>query len=324
MDKFVSNTSQPRPSSVYFVLIDEGSEGQRIDNFLFRTLKSVPKSRIYKALRKGEVRVNKKRVKPEFKLSLDDNVRIPPLKVSDKAPQEVPGDWLRASLESRIIFEDEALLVINKPSGVAVHGGSGISLGVIESLRAMRPESRFLELVHRLDRDTSGCLMIAKKRAMLLALQQQLKEKKMQKYYTALLAGKWSGREHLIDAPLKKNVENTVERQVRVMVDGKPSQTLFHVERRFANATLVDVKPVTGRTHQIRVHAQFAGHPILGDNRYGDAEENRNMKKLGLKRLFLHARSLEFCLPGTESVFRVDAPLDDDLQRTLERLAKQR
>ena len=192
MDKLVSNTSQLRPSPVYFISIDEGSDGQRIDNFLFRTLKSVPKSRIYKALRKGEVRVNKKRVKPEFKLSLEDSVRIPPLKVSDKAPQEEPGDWLRSSLESRVVFEDDKLLVINKPSGIAVHGGSGISLGVIESLRAMRPESRFLELVHRLDRDTSGCLMIAKKRSMLLALQKQLKEKKMQKSYTALLAGRWS------------------------------------------------------------------------------------------------------------------------------------
>ena len=307
---------------VSFKVIDENSLGQRIDNYLQRVMKGVPKPRIYRALRKGEVRVNKKRVKPEFKLSIGDSVRIPPIGVKDDSVPATPGSRFVELLESRILFEDSELMVVNKPSGIAVHGGSGVQLGLIEALRSMRPGNSFLELVHRIDKETSGCLMVAKKRATLLALHQQLREGGMQKQYTALLDGRWSGREHLIDAPLKKNVAASGERFVRVAVDGKASKTLFHVENRFENATLVSAKPITGRTHQIRVHAQFAGHPILGDQRYGETERNKQAKKAGLKRLFLHAHSLAFTLPGSERIFRVEAPLDAELQKVIDALEK--
>lgn len=313
------NEAGPR---VAFRVVDENALGQRVDNFLLREMKGVPKPRIYRALRKGEVRVNKKRVKPEFKLSLGDSVRIPPIGVKEGSTPSAPGSQFVELLESRILYEDAQLLVVNKPSGVAVHGGSGVQLGLIEALRSMRPHSGFLELVHRLDKETSGCLMIAKKRAALLALHQQLREGGMQKRYTALLDGRWGGREHLIDAPLKKNVAASGERFVRVAVDGKASKTLFHVENRYKDATLVSAKPETGRTHQIRVHAQFAGHPILGDQRYGQVERNKQAKQIGVKRLFLHASSLAFCLPGSEGIFRVEAPLDDDLQKALDLLER--
>ncbi|MBL4607397.1 MAG: 23S rRNA pseudouridine(955/2504/2580) synthase RluC [Pseudomonadales bacterium] len=314
-----SPSSAPRVS---FNSIDENSQGQRIDNYLLRTMKGVPKSRIYRALRKGEVRVNKKRIKPEFKLSIGDSVRIPPIMFEESAVPSLPGRKFVALLESRILYEDDLLLAVNKPTGVAVHGGSGIQLGLIEALRSMRSQCGFLELVHRIDKDTSGCLLIAKKRGVLLDLHRQLREGGMHKQYTALLDGRWSGREHLIDAPLKKNVLASGERHVRVAVDGKASKTLFHVEKRYQDATLVVAKPITGRTHQIRVHAQFVGHAILGDQRYALAESNQRMKKLGLKRLFLHAHSLAFTLPGPEDIFRVEAPLDADLQKVLDVLEK--
>jgi 23S rRNA pseudouridine955/2504/2580 synthase len=307
---------------VSFNTIDENALGQRIDNYLQRVMRGVPKSRIYRALRKGEVRVNKKRVKPEFKLSIGDSVRIPPLHLDENSAPTAPGNKFVELLESRILYEDDLLLIVNKPSGVAVHGGSGIQLGLIEALRSMRPQCGFLELVHRIDKETSGCLMIAKKRAVLLDLHRQLRGGGVQKHYTALLDGRWSGREHLIEAPLKKNVLASGERHVRVSADGKASKTLFHVERRYKDSTLVSAKPVTGRTHQIRVHAQFVGHAILGDQRYGLTESNQRVKEVGLKRLFLHAHSLAFTLPDSEDVFRVEAPLDVDLQQVLLSLEK--
>jgi 23S rRNA pseudouridine955/2504/2580 synthase len=314
-----SKFAQENPQ-VSWLTVDERSEGQRIDNFLLRTMKGVPKSRIYRALRSGEVRVNKKRVKPEYKVLLGDYVRVPPLSVEARAPLEEPSHHFASLLESRILFEDSQLLILNKPSGIAVHGGSGINLGLIESLRFLRPRCPLLELVHRIDKETSGCLLVAKKRAVLLDLHEQLRNGRMNKQYLALLDGCWSGREHLIEAPLRKNVLSSGERHVRVSVDGKASKTLFLVKERFKNATLVQAKPVTGRTHQIRVHAQFVGHPILGDDRYGVAEANQEIKKSGLKRLFLHAQSLSFILPGTDKVFRIEAPLDADLQLTLDNL----
>lgn len=317
-DRFAPKAA-PRVS---FNIIDENALGQRVDNYLQRVMKGVPKSRIYRALRKGEVRVNKKRVKPEFKLSVGDSVRIPPIQFEESSAPSVPGRKFIELLESRILYEDDLLLIVNKPTGVAVHGGSGVQLGLIEALRSMRPQCRFLELVHRIDKDTSGCLMVAKKRAVLLDLHRQLREGGMQKRYTALLDGRWSGREHLIEAPLKKNVLASGERHVRVAVDGKASKTLFHVEKRYKDATLVSAKPVTGRTHQIRVHAQFVGHAILGDQRYGLTESNQRVKKAGLKRLFLHAHSLAFTLPDSENIFRIEAPLDADLQQVLLNLEK--
>jgi 23S rRNA pseudouridine955/2504/2580 synthase len=311
--------SQNPASGVQTVTVGEESSGQRIDNFLLKHLKGVPKSRIYRILRKGEVRVNKGRIKPEYRLKSGDLVRIPPIRVSDKPAPAKPGAGLQQVLEQSILYEDKALLVLNKPSGLAVHGGSGVSLGVIEALRAMRPEARFLELGHRLDRDTSGCLVIAKKRSALRAFQQLLREDGMEKVYLALVMGRWQGGKRGIDAPLRKNTLQSGERIVRVSPDGKPSLSIFTPETIYKDCSLMRVKLVTGRTHQVRVHARHSGHPIAGDDKYGDEGFNRQMAALGLKRLFLHARELRFTLPEHATI-HVQAPLDDNLQQTLNKL----
>lgn len=308
---------------VEFVTISEDYQGQRIDNFLRTKLKGVPKSMIYRILRKGEVRVNKKRIKPEYKLQADDLVRIPPVRVSEKeaiAPS-ANLDSVKA-LESQILYEDKYLMVINKPSGMAVHGGSGLSFGLIEGLRAIRPESRFLELVHRLDRDTSGCLLVAKKRSTLKALHEQLREKTMQKDYQALVSGAWPRASKVVNAPLLKNTLSSGERIVRVDDAGKPSQTRFKIIQRYEHATLIQASPVTGRTHQIRVHTLHAGHPIACDDKYGNKEFTQFMNGLGLKRLFLHAVRLKFYNPGTETTMEVEAPLDSALTNSLTKLKK--
>lgn len=297
---------------------EEGS-GQRIDNFLLKHLKGVPKSRIYRILRKGEVRVNKGRIKPEYRLKSGDIVRIPPIRVSHKPAPAAPGKRVQTLLEQNILYEDKALLVLNKPSGMAVHGGSGISLGVIEALRAIRPEARFLELAHRLDRDTSGCLVIAKKRSALRAFQQLLREDGMEKVYLALVKGRWKGGERRIDAPLRKNTLRSGERLVKVSEDGKASLSIFTPETIYKDCSLMRVKLVTGRTHQVRVHAQFSGHPIAGDDKYGDVDFNRKMAQSGLRRLFLHARELRFTLPESTTI-HVQAPLDEGLQQLLNKL----
>jgi 23S rRNA pseudouridine955/2504/2580 synthase len=309
------------PVSVQFVEVTEDQDGQRIDNFLRTALKGVPKSMIYRIVRKGELRVNKKRVKPDYRVKPGDLVRIPPIRVS--APREdVPvKQGLADVLEAAVLYEDKDLIIINKPSGLAVHGGSGVSLGLIEALRQIRPEQRFLELVHRLDRDTSGCIMVAKKRSMLKFLHEGLRQKgRITKIYQTLVVGRWSTRTHQVDAPLNKNELKSGERIVRVQPEGKPSITLFRVLRRFGmTATLVEAQPVTGRTHQIRVHAQFAGHPIIGDDKYGVDELNREMKTLGIRRLFLHAAQLRLTLPNGERL-RVEAPLEPQLLEGLARL----
>jgi 23S rRNA pseudouridine955/2504/2580 synthase len=256
---------------VQFITIDPELEGQRIDNFLRTFLKGVPKSLIYRILRKGEIRVNKKRVKPEYKLQGNDELRIPPIRVSE--PSEVPSTKLDkvASLENHILFEDDWLIVLNKPAGTAVHGGSGLSFGVIEALRALRPEQKFLELVHRLDRDTSGCLLIAKKRSALKSLHEQLRDKQVDKRYQALVHGVWPENRFKVKAPLVKNVLKSGERMVSVNeVEGKPSETRFRILESFDDATLVEASPITGRTHQIRVHCLHAGHPIACDDKYGN------------------------------------------------------
>ncbi|MDN6114749.1 MAG: 23S rRNA pseudouridine(955/2504/2580) synthase RluC, partial [Enterobacterales bacterium] len=277
-------------TSVKLVTIAADEAGQRIDNFLRNQLKGVPKSMIYRIVRKGEVRVNKKRIKPEYKLQPGDEVRIPPVRIAerDEAPVSAKLDKV-AALNDCIIFEDDHLLVLNKPSGTAVHGGSGLSFGVIEGLRALRPEARFLELVHRLDRETSGVLLVAKKRSALRALHEQLRMKGMQKDYLALVRGQWQSHCKVVQAPLLKNILQSGERIVRVNAEGKPSETRFKVEERFEHATLVKASPVTGRTHQIRVHALHAGHPIAFDDRYGDRDFDAELKGTGLDRLFLHA-----------------------------------
>jgi 23S rRNA pseudouridine955/2504/2580 synthase len=309
--------------TVQIVAISADQAGQRIDNFLRTQLKGVPKSMIYRIVRKGEVRVNKKRIKPEYKLEEGDQVRIPPVRVAEREDNAVSAKLDKvAALETCILYEDDYLLILNKPSGTAVHGGSGLSFGVIEGLRALRPDARFLELVHRLDRDTSGVLLVAKKRSALRSLHEQLRLKGMQKDYLALVRGQWQSHCKVVQAPLLKNILQSGERIVRVNSEGKPSETRFKVEERFEHATLVKASPVTGRTHQIRVHAQHAGHPIAFDDRYGDREFDQQLRGTGLKRLFLHAAALRFEHPNTGETVRIEAPLDTQLRYCLQMLRK--
>ena len=312
-----SNDKRP---SVAMVTVTEDQFGQRLDNFLMTRLKGVPKSAIYRMIRKGEVRVNKGRTKPDYKLQQGDLVRVPPARTKEvSASTPFVGDSLKSQLESAILYEDDGLIVLNKPSGLAVHGGSGVSLGVIEALRQIRPGQRFLELVHRLDRDTSGCLMVAKKRSVLKKLHEDLRLGAMQKTYLALLWGRWNGLEHRIEAPLRKFHLASGERVVRVSADGKPSLTLFRQLELYEQATLVEARPITGRTHQIRVHAQHAGHPIAGDDKYLHREQAVYFEERGLKRLFLHAASLELQdLDGNSRL--LEAPLPPELSTFLSRL----
>lgn len=310
-------------TGVYMIAIDEQHAGQRIDNFLITALKGVPKSRIYRLLRKGEVRVNKGRIKPEYRLQMGDQVRIPPVRVAEKAEQETPHAYQIERIEQSILHEDKNILVLNKPSGIAVHGGSGVSLGVIEILRVLRPNAPFLELVHRLDRETSGCLMIAKKRSSLRQLHDMLRENDVKKTYLALLMGCWKGGKRTINASLQKNQLRSGERMVTVSDEGKASVSHFNPLKAFQDCTLVDVNLETGRTHQIRVHAAHVGHPIAGDEKYGDEAFNSVMKRRGLKRLFLHAAELRFTWPESGEVMHFKAPLDPELQHVLDLLAKE-
>jgi len=306
------------------VEIDSGHDGQRLDNFLMTALKGVPKTHIYRIVRKGEVRINKGRVKPDYRLKSGDVVRIPPLRTARAevharlmTPQAAAGfEWLNDC----ILYEDEALIALDKPSGLAVHGGSGVSLGLIETLRALRPQARFLELVHRLDRDTSGCLLVAKKRAALVGLHAQLREGKFDKRYLALVKGHWRGAAQRVEATLVKHHLQSGERRVRVAAAGKESASRFSPRRSFDAAALVEVRLLTGRTHQARVHAAHIGRPIAGDDKYGETEFNRQMRALGLKRLFLHAASLGFSHPVSGEKLWVEAPLPPDLAALLERL----
>lgn len=309
----------PATSGVHNLTVDEDSAGQRLDNYLVRELKGVPKTRLYRALRKGEIRVNKGRVKADYRLVAGDSVRIPPLRrPSPSEPAPVPRYWAQ-QIGLRLVYEDENLLVINKPSGLAVHGGSGLSFGLIESLRQLRPADRFLELVHRLDRDTSGLIMVARRPAMLRELHRQLREDKVDKRYLALVAGNWPKSLRVVEAPLEKNVLQSGERMVRVAREGKRSVTEFTVVERFDGATLVEAKPVTGRTHQIRVHARHAGFPLLGDDKYGDERSAALTRTLGLQRLFLHARSLRISLPES-GLLTLEAGLDPELESILVKL----
>lgn len=312
-----SNVQQTK-LQVSFVTITEENVTQRIDNFLITYLKGVPKSMIYRILRKGEVRVNKKRIKPEYKLAVGDEVRIPPIRISEKTVPEISKKLNKvADLEKSIIYEDDVILAINKPSGIAVHGGSGLSFGVIEGLRALRPEAKFLELVHRIDRETSGVLLIAKKRSALKALHEQLRLKQMQKNYLALVKGNWPSECKVVQAPLLKNVLKSGERVVKVNAEGKPSETRFKVEERFGFATLIKASPVTGRTHQIRVHTQYVNHPIAFDDRYGDSQFDELLAKSKLNRLFLHAANVKFIHPKTLQEMQLHASMDNILQNCL-------
>jgi 23S rRNA pseudouridine955/2504/2580 synthase len=310
-------------AQVVMLPIDSDQAGQRLDNFLMARLKGVPKSRVYNIIRKGEVRVNKGRVKPDYKLCAGDLVRVPPVRVSESEPEAKASNQMLKLLAASILYEDDGLLVINKPPGLAVHGGSGISLGLIETLRQMRPDARYLELVHRLDRDTSGCIMIAKKRSYLRHLQAALRDKNsgdISKTYCALVVGGWPKSCKRVDTPLLKSEVAKDERVVRVHPEGKPSLTEFKILQTFVGFTLVEARPITGRTHQIRVHAQYAGHSLVGDEKYGSDDVNARMREQGVKRLFLHAAALSFKLPGASAATLVEAPLPADLQAPLNAL----
>lgn len=301
-------------SGVRKVRIDAGRAGQRIDNFLRTELPGVPKGRIYRLLRRGEVRVNSGRVKPEYKLQEGDEVRVPPARIRSAGPE--PSGRLAAKMLQRILYEDKRLLVISKPTGVAVHGGSGISHGVIELLRHARPDLKDLALVHRIDRETSGCLVMAKRRSALRELHERFREGQVEKNYLALVLGDWQFGDQMIDAPLFVQHRKHGERHVVVSGNGKSAQTRVGLSRTFGVYSLLQCAPVTGRTHQIRVHLAHAGHPIVGDERYGDEDANRNAQELGLGRLFLHAQSIAFAdRSGNELHFT--APLTDDLERFL-------
>ncbi|RUO22334.1 23S rRNA pseudouridine(955/2504/2580) synthase RluC [Aliidiomarina iranensis] len=303
---------------------DEG--GQRIDNFLLTQLKGVPKSMVYRIVRKGEVRVNKKRIKPDYRLQEGDEIRIPPVRVNEKPDLPNPNLDKISQLEGCIIFEDDHMIVVNKPAGMAVHGGSGLQYGLIEGLRALRPNAKFLELVHRLDRDTSGLLMVAKKRSALRSLHEQLRDKDMEKTYIALVFGSWPGKIKKVDSPLLKNTLQSGERVVRVDPAGKASLTRFKVRERYPlssiNTTLVEASPVTGRTHQIRVHSQCVGHPIAQDNKYGMRGFDEQLRKIGLNRLFLHAERLAISHPSTGERVQFFAPLEKHLTDVLLTLRK--
>jgi len=304
-------------SNVASVEVDSSSEGQRVDNFLMRVCKGVPRSHIYRVLRTGQVRVNSRRVDATYRLRPGDRVRIPPLRVAAPGRKPAPP----TSRLPPVVHEDEALLVVDKPAGLAVHGGSGISFGVIEQLRAARPQLAFLELAHRLDRDTSGLLILAKKRSALTALHAALREGRVHKRYLVLVLGAWRGEERHVNLPLKKYVTRGGERRVSVHQDGRESRTVFRKERSLGDFTLLSADLLTGRTHQIRVQLTHLGHPVAGDDKYGDFERNRELAKRGLPRLFLHAAELEFDHPVSAKRMKLEAPLPAPLSRFLESLA---
>lgn len=313
----------PSPEAVSWLDITEAQAGQRVDNFLLALLKGVPRSRIYRLLRKGEVRVNKGRIGPDYKLLAGDRLRVPPVRTAPPRTSIEPPQALQQQLRDRVQSRGAGWLVLDKPAGLAVHGGSGVALGVIEALRAMWSDERALELVHRLDRDTSGCLLVATTRAALVALQRQMRDGAMEKNYLALVAGSWPSGLTEVNAPLKKNTLSSGERIVRAEVGGKPALTRFRVVQRLPGFTLLEARLATGRTHQIRVHCQLLGHPIAGDPKYGSRDADRQAREFGLRRLFLHAAELIFQDPAQGVRVEGRAPLPADLAEVLRRMAGQ-
>ncbi len=308
---------QPPKRGALTVRVAPEVAGQRLDNFLINQLKGAPRSYVYRIVRSGEVRVNKGRAKPSQRLLSGDEVRIPPTRVGEPG-SNTPGSRALAGIEQAILAEDDDFLVINKPSGLAVHGGSGISFGVIELVRAARPQLKQLELVHRLDRDTSGILVLSKKRSRLRELHEQIREHRVEKRYLALVHGDWQHPDTLVSAPLQVNERRGGERVVRVAAEGKEASSLFYVRERYNRATLVEVQLITGRTHQIRVHAAHCGHPLAGDEKYGNEEFNRWCRQTGLKRLFLHASQIAFTLPGRTQPYLFEAPMPAELTQFIE------
>lgn len=295
---------------------------QRLDNYLAKHLKGVPRSMLYRILRRGEVRVNKKRVSPSYKLQLNDEIRIPPVRVS-QGPVTIPSSNLHLvkDLEKRIIYENEMIMIVDKPAGLAAHGGSGIEFGLIEAIRALRPDAPFLELAHRLDRDTSGCIIIAKRRSALRSLHEQFRERVVKKRYMTIVPGKWDRRTKLIEAPLQRNELKSGERMVEVnFAKGAPSATGFDIVELLDGATLLAAMPHTGRTHQIRVHCAYVKHPVGNDAKYGDKEFNKRLQSLGLKRMFLHAFRIAFIDPHDSKLKKVEAPLPDEFLKAIDLL----
>ena len=301
-------------NSVAYVVIGDEEQGQRLDNFLIRCCKGVPKSHIYRILRSGEVRVNSKRVDATYRLCAGDNLRIPPVRIAER-PQNEMDEAAKQRVDLPIIFEDEAMLVIDKPEGVAVHGGSGVSFGVIEALRRQRPQAKFLELAHRLDRETSGVLLVGKKRLALTALHDMFREHGAgaDKRYLVLVKGRWMNNTQHVKLPLHKYLTESGERRVSVDPQGKASHTVFRLLARWPEVSLLEAQLKTGRTHQIRVHLAHLGFPILGDEKYGDFALNKQLKRDGLKRMALHAWRMAFRHPLTASPLECMAPLPDGI-----------
>jgi len=309
--KVEGKDAAPAQHAASWIEVDEGGAGQRIDNFLVARLKGVPKSHVYRILRSGEVRVNSGRVAASRRLEIGDRIRIPPIRVAEREAGDAPAP----ALDLPVLFEDDCILAVDKPAGLAVHGGSGIAHGAIERLRAGRPQARFLELVHRLDRETSGVLLLAKKRAALTALHEDLRERAMDKRYLAAVAGRVRDKVRRVKAQLRKF--STGEGERRVAVDereGQEAETLFRLLARNDEFSLLEAELLTGRTHQIRVHLAHIGHPILGDEKYGDFALNQALRKRGLKRMFLHAAELSFVHPVTGERVTVRSPLPADLE----------
>ncbi|GJM13173.1 MAG: pseudouridine synthase [Pseudohongiella sp.] len=313
-------TKSDPSDSVQLVRVEKSHIGQRLDNFLIRQLKGVPRTRVYRLIRRGEVRVNKKRCKPERKLDMGDEVRIPPYTTNYKQQSLKPSPALIEFLLESILFESSELLVINKPAGMAVHGGTSVVLGLIEALRQCKPEWGELELVHRIDRGTTGCLVVAKNPIILKYLQNQLKVKNVKKHYLALVHGNWPETLELVDAPLQKDALGENEQIVRVVDSGKPSITRFAVRQQFEGASLIEAMPETGRTHQIRVHCQHSGHGIVGDAKYTFRAKNKALAKV--KNLCLHAWKIEFDMPGGAAPVSVEAPIPNQLASIMENLSK--
>ena len=308
-------------NSVLRVSIDEAAAGQRIDNYLVKVLKGVPKSHLYRILRSGEVRVNSKRVDAAYRLQPGDALRIPPVRTAQPAPlHPQPRPPAQPRLAGAVLFEDEHLLALDKPSGMAVHGGSGISLGVIEQMRAERPQAKFLELVHRLDRETSGVLLLAKKRSALTKLHALIRDGKLEKRYLALVRGQWREQKRNVTLPLHKYVTAEGERRVSVDAEGQAAHTVFRLQKSWGDFSLLEAELKTGRTHQIRVHLAHLNFPIAGDDKYGDFALNKELAKQGLKRMFLHAWKLALPHPASGEMLRLEAPLPPELQRFLQSL----
>jgi 23S rRNA pseudouridine955/2504/2580 synthase len=314
-----ANEGRTGGPGVRLVRVDDERDGQRIDNFLLGQLKGAPRSLIYRILRTGEVRINGKRAKPDTRLAGGDEVRIPPVRLDAPVDRGEPASGPMERLAASIVYEDRALLALDKPSGIATHGGSGISFGAIEMLRKLRPGEP-LELVHRLDRDTSGLLVVAKKRSALTELQRLIREGRLEKRYLTLLVGDIGTKPFTVDVPLLKSTLQGGERMVRVDPEGKASVSHFRLIERAGAHSYAEVRIDTGRTHQIRVHAAHSGHPVAADEKYGDKEANKALKAVGLKRLFLHAASLRFALKDGSEPYVLNAPLPADLSRALDAL----